>query len=315
MGNSQSIRNTLLNSINTNLVASIITKYAATTNSIIRANQSVKIILEDIKGDLSAIDSFNVNQRVTSLIDVNQLAKSSEFNNMVSDIQNTLSNEIMDKLKSLTAGFDLFTKSQYQELVNTIRNDVNTYVRREINSQSISEVLNSANFDQDGNFVLRGIDGSAFFKNTGNFNQDLQAEIYSKNVLDRVINNVVTDKAVNDITNQLQSEICKEDTGKIEDFLGAGGISTWIFFILGALGIAGGIVLAIILPASIPPKGKIAAAVAGIVFGIAMIAVGIFQSTRKKTAAAVATGELCKNVPLRPNIPNGQKSLRYRPPF
>lgn len=311
MGNSQSIRNTLLNSINTNLIASIMTKYAVTTNSIIRANQNASVKI-NTPGDVEIPGGISIVQRGTSLIDAKQLAKSAEFNNMVSEIQNTLSNEVMDKLKSLTAGFDLFTKPQYQELVNNIRNDVNTYVRREINSQAVSEILNSIDVNQNGEV---NINAGNVKLGSINFDQDSQAQVYSQNVLDRVVNNVVTDKAVNDITNQLQSEICREDTGKIEDILGVGGISTWIFFILGALGIAGGIVLAIVLPASIPPKGKIAAAIAGIVFGIAMIAVGIFQSTRKKTAAAVATGELCKNVPVRPNIPNGQKSLRYRPPF
>lgn len=287
------------------------TKYAASTNSIIRANQNATVRI-NTPGDVEIPGGISIVQRGTSLIDAKQLLKSAEFNNMVSEIQNTLSNEVMDKLKSLTAGFDLFTKPQYQELVNTIRNDVNTYVRREINSQAVSEILNSIDVNQNGGVSINA--GNVKLGSI-NFDQDSQAQVYSQNVLDKVINNVVTDKAVNDVTNQLQSEICREDTGKIEDILGVGGISTWIFFILGALGIAGGIVLAIILPASVPPKGKIAAAVAGIVFGIAMIAVGIFQSTRKATAAAVATGELCKNVPVRPNIPNGQKSLRYRPPF
>ena len=271
---SQLIQNFINNNVNTTAIANVISNYATRTNAVTTNTQDLCVNIV-ATGDIDFGEGgFTASQEIESLIDVQSMVDRADKDQLVNDLQRTLSTELKDSIERTTGGLDIFEIPANQQLRNDVINNLDSYVSQTINTQTLDEVLLSASNVQRGcyNFSAENIRGPVVIT------QRIQSNIMANNLVKQVMDRALENREVLELATRAEGQLVSENTAEIPSLGGllGGGIGTWLFYIGGAIVIVLSIVLAYFLPVSI--KVKVIIGIIGILLGIALIIVGIVRS-------------------------------------
>jgi len=268
---SQLIQNFINNNVNTTAIASVISNYATRTNAITTNTQDLCVNI-NATGDIDfGQGGFTASQEIESLIDVQSMVDRSDKDQLVNDLQRTVSTELKDAIERVTGGLDIFEIPANQQLRNDVINNLDSYVNQTINTQTVDEVLLSASNVQRGcyNFSAENVRGPLVIT------QRIQSNIMADNLVKQVMDRALENREIQELATRTQGQLTSENTTQIPNLLG-GGIGTWIFYIGGAIVIVLSIILAYFLPVTV--KVKVIIGIIGILIGIALLIAGFIRS-------------------------------------
>lgn len=271
MGQSQSqeIERFINNNVNTTAIANVISNYATRTNAITTNVQDLCVNIV-AQGDIDfGQQGFNASQEIESIINVDTLIDRANTVELVNELQRVVSTELKDSIERVTGGLEIFTIPSNQRLRDEVINNMDSYVSQVINASTLDEVLLSASNVQRGcyNFQAQNVRGPLVIT------QRIQSNIMAENIVRQVMDVALQNRDVQVISTQIEGQLRSENTAQIPNISSLfGGIA---FYIVGALFIIGGIILAYFLPATI--NAKIITAVFGIIIGIILIAIGFIR--------------------------------------
>lgn len=283
---SQEIQNFLNNYVNTTVVQQVIQRYASETNAVVNGRQNLKIV---INANTISGTSITANQRITSYIDVEQMISRSNDTSLTNDLQTAVTNTLenaLDRYVDSIAGF--LSSSSNQQLVNNIRNSISTYVSQTINTSTVDNLLLSSSNVQEGVLEVNAenIQGSTLV-----WNQDIQASIMAKNIIEDVVNTSFSNTQVQELANATKNQVVSKETNPISDVVRAGAnlLNPRSIILIAALVI--GIIIAIlgvVLAFSVPmtPKMKMISIGVGVGLGVVVALGGIiyYAVSKPKTA-------------------------------
>lgn len=285
---SQEIQRLVSNNVNTTAIANVISNYATRTNAVVTNTQDMCVNIV-ATGDIDFGEGgFTASQEIESLIDIQTLIDRSDKDQLVNDLQRVVSTELKDAISRVTGGLDIFETPNNQRIRDDVLNNIDTYVNQTINTQTLDEVLLSASNVQRGcyNISANNIRGPLVFS------QRIQSNIMANNIVQQVMERAIQNTEVQEFAARAEAEIQSENKAEVPNVSGlvgglfGGGFGTWLFYILGALSIVGGLVLAYFLPFDI--RAKVITAIIGILLGVVLIVVGIIRS---RASAAPRVGK------------------------
>lgn len=281
---SQEIDKFVGNYVNTQSISEVISSYATETNAIVTNSQDMNVVIE-ARGNITG--PINLSQEIESMININQMIDRVNKNQLVNDLQRTISTELKDAIKRYTDGLELFTTPTNQRIRDDVINNIDTYVRQVINTNTIDRVLVQASNYQQGNLHISANDISGPLV----FTQRIQANIMADNMIKQVMDNILKNKQIENVATKAESEVESENVSPITEGVRAvagivnRNINTWIFYISGIVVLILGIIAAFIVGYLMPTKiwlailiGVGALIIAGILFVI-----GYLQSKKIST--------------------------------
>lgn len=280
---SQEIQRFINNDVNTTAIANVISNYATRTNAITTNTQDLCVNIV-ASGDIDFGDQgFTASQEIESLINVQTMVDRADKDQLVNDLQRTVSTELKDAISRVTGGLDIFELPANQRIRDDVINNLDSYVNQVINTSTLDEVLLSASNVQRGcyNFSAENVRGPLVIS------QRIQSNIMANNIVQQVMERALENREVQEVATRAEGALQSENRAEIPNVsnLLGGGLGTWLFYIFGALAIVGGLVLAYFLPVGI--RAKVVTAVIGFLLGIVLIIVGIVKSR-----TAVSTSRL-----------------------
>lgn len=207
---SQEINNFISNYVNTNVISEVISRYATRTNAVSTNIQDVAIRITS--GEITG--SINVSQEIESYINVEQLIKQANTTELTNDLQHaveeTLHSAIINSTDFLA---DLFAIPANQAIRQDVLNNLSTYVRNVINTDTIDELLLASSNYQTGQLVIdaRMIHGPI------TFTQKIQSNIMANNIVQQVIQNALNNKQVQQLAAVIKAEEERQSTAPLSD--------------------------------------------------------------------------------------------------
>lgn len=248
MGQNQSqIVDTFIeNYVNTSLVSDIISRYATETQSINTNVQNMMLDIDarDIRGDVRAF------QKIASIIDVDNMVDRANMVDLTNDIQDAVATELKTAIERVSESFSgLFNTPTNQEIKNRAIAQVDTYVRNNITTDIMDELLIASNNVQDQVVKIKARDITGDLT----FDQNIQADIMATNIIESVTDSMVENKAITDLMAAVQSEATSKSTVPS------------IFSISIPIVVA---IIAAIMFAIFLPRGRVAVAISTVILGL-----------------------------------------------
>lgn len=265
---SQIVRNFLSNTVNMDVIQTVINKFASETKAVTKGEQGLKFTME--AGTNISGNYIVVNQRITSYINLEQLISKSNTTQLTDELKTSVTTTLqtaLDKYVDSIAGF--LTSSGNQEIVNNVRNSISTYVNQTISNETVSDLLLSSSNVQNGVLIMKA--GEGIYNNTVIWNQQIQADIMAKNIIEDVVNNALKNTQVQDLGTAIENKVTSKEVSPISSLLKPRSIILIASLIIGVILAILGIVAAVIL--TVPPKMKMVIGGAGIGLGI-LVALG-----------------------------------------
>jgi hypothetical protein len=281
MGQSQSqeIQRFVNNYVNTQAISEVISSYATETNAIVTNQQDMDVVIE-ATGDITG--PVNLSQEIESIIDINQMIDRVDKDQLVNDLQRTISTELKDAIQRYTDGLELFSIPTNQRIRDDVLNSVDTYTRQVINTNTIDRMLLQASNYQSGRLRISAANISGPLV----FSQRIQSNIIAQNLVQQVMERLLQNRDVVNLMTRAEGQIQSENVSPItEGVRGITGIigrniNTWIFYILGAFVLIAGIIATFVFGYFFPVKIWIAIliGVASLIIAGILFAVGFIQS-------------------------------------
>jgi len=249
---SQELQQYISSYVDTNVVSQVISSYATRTNAIVTNTQDMDVVIE--AGTISA--PINLEQEIESVIDVQQMVDRADTNRLVNDLQTSITQALDGALARMTEGLDILSKPTNQELVQRVTNDIRTSVQNTINTQTLDEMLLSASNYQRGRLHISAdtISGPL------TFSQRIQSNIMAENLVKQVVNNLVQNRDIKDLSTALKGQVETIEKSPIASLLNLG---KWVKIIGGVLLLLVGVLLVLLLP-----LGLIFKVIIGIILGV-----------------------------------------------
>lgn len=289
---SQLVERFINNNVNTTAIANVISNYATTTNAITTNTQDLCVRIT-ATGDIDfGQGGFTASQEIESLIDVQAMVDRADKDQLVNDLQRTITTELQDAIERTTGGLDIFEIPVNQQLRTDVINNLNSYVNQTVNTQTVDNVLLSASNVQRGCYEF----SAANVRGPLVISQRIQSNIMADNLVRQVMERALENREVQELATRAEGELVSENRAEIPSLgnLFGGGLGTWLFYIFGALVIVGSLVLAYFLPVGI--RAKVITAAIGILLGVVLIVVGIIRgrASTNNTNTGRRTGKVAQ---------------------
>lgn len=281
MGNStsQSIDRFLSNDVNNTVVQQVIQRYATETSAISTNTQNLRWTLNAGRSiNLNA----NVQQLITSYIDVQQIIDRTNKTEIVDDLRVAVTNTLDDALTKATDGIAGFlTNPSNQTLTTDVRNRISTYVNQTINTSTIDTLLLSSSNYQNG--VLDLTAGEDINGNL-TWNQEIQSSLIASNIIKQVVENSLQNTQVEELLTAATGNLNVKEESPITTATNAiANVAKSILNPRGIILIAAiiiGIVIAIIaivaaVALTLPMKTRYIIAGVGVAIGVVVAVAGI----------------------------------------
>lgn len=294
MGNStsQSIERFLTNDVNNTSIQQVIQRYATETNAVSTNTQNLRWTL-NAGGNINL--NANVQQLITSYIDVQQIVDRADKTALVDDLRVAVTSTLDDALTKTTDGLAGFLQNpSNQTLVSDVRNRISTYVNQTINTNTIDQLLLSSSNVQNGILDLtaaQDINGDI------QWNQNIQSSIMAQNIVRQVVDNSLQNTQVQELVTKVtgRGDVVEESpittvtnsiAGAANGLLNPRSIILIVSIILGIVIAIAAIAAAVLL--TVPMKTRYIIGGVGIAVGVVIAIAGIIYyvaSTPKAGAA------------------------------
>ena len=251
--------------VNTQFLSEVVSRYATSTDAVTRNVQDFYLDLDarDIGGDIT------VAQNISSVINVRQMVERADNTEITNDIQEAVTTELRSAIESVTDGLsDIFSRPTNQAIRDQVLNNLDTYVRNVVTTETVDDLLTSSNNVQNQRIVINARDVTGDLT----FDQNTQSEIIAENMSETIVNRLLENEEVRELGTLVTGEVTREST-----LPSLGGLfSGWIPIAVAILVLIIGVILALVIPVGI--GGKIGI---GVVTLVIAAGIGIWAFMRR----------------------------------